>query len=169
MAETAATAPKILQLPATPLWYYLGGVSLVALVLGLGVAFGFVLRDHFQAEPVTEVFRTARTTLVQYHSEKNVWPAEFTFNNPPAEVRAYGFTQGLNPLMEKVGALGTWRFSPKGLDGKSQPVIVFKANEMTDAVQRILGVVDGRLDDGEAKTGKFRYDDQGGSLTLSVE
>jgi len=169
MAATADHTPKILQLPSSPLWYYLGGVSVVALILGLGVSFGFVLRDHLQAEPVTEVFRASRTALIQYRSEKNVWPAEFSFNNPPAELRAYGFAQAVNPLLEKVGSLGTWRFSTKNLDGKKEPSIVFQPTEMTDTVRRILGVVDSRVDDGEPNTGKFRFNDQGGSLTLSAE
>ncbi len=169
MAESEAPGPKILQPPSSPLWYHLTMMAVVGLVLGLIVCFGFVLKDHLQAEVYTDIFRAARTPLVQYKSEKNAWPADFDLRNPPPEVRAYGISQALNPLLEKISGSGSWRFTVKTVDGIQGPAIVFKPNEMDVSMRRILGVVDTRVDDGDPALGKFRFNDQAGGLTLKDE
>jgi hypothetical protein len=61
-----------------------GGLS-----LGLLIAFGFILRDHFQADSMALVYRDARAPLIQYRLEKGAWPAKFDFRVPPADLAAW--------------------------------------------------------------------------------
>jgi hypothetical protein len=169
MSEAESNAPKVLLAPSSPLWYRALMTALGGAVLGLLIAFGFVLRDHFQADVMTQAFRDARTPLIQYRLEKGAWPAKFDFRAPPADLVAFGFTKSVQPLLDKATVNGAWTFVADGPGGKGVPAIVFTPSVPDAASHRILLVVDGRLDDGDGAKGGFRVTETEAAFTLKAE
>lgn len=169
MSDAESNVPKVLIAPSSPLWYHALMAALVAAVLGLLVAFGFVLRDHFQADAVTQAYRVARAPLIQYRLEKGAWPAKFDFRAPPPDVAAFGFAAAVQPSLDKVAVTGTWTFTPDGPGGKGVPAVVFAPSAPDAASHRTLLVVDGRLDDGDAAKGGFRVTETEAAFTLKAE
>jgi hypothetical protein len=139
------------------------------LALGLLIAFGFVLRDHFQADGMTLVYREARAPLIQYRLEKGAWPAKFDFRVPPADLAAFGFTKVVQPALDKAPVNGSWSFTPDSATGKGIPAVVFTPSTPDASSQRILLVVDDRLDDGDAAKGLFRVSETEAAFTLKAE
>lgn len=82
MADSETKVPTILLAPTSPLWYHAAMWAVGGLTLGLLIAFGFILRDHFQADSMALVYRDARSPLIQYRLEKGAWPAKFDFRVP---------------------------------------------------------------------------------------
>jgi hypothetical protein len=169
MADSETKVPQVLLAPASPLWYHAMMCALGGLILGLLIAFGFVLRDHFQADGMTLVYREARAPLIQYRLEKGAWPAKFDFRVPPADLAAFGFTKVVQPALDKASVNGTWTFTPDGPAGKGVPAVVFTPSSPDASTQRILLVVDGRLDDGEPTKGLFRVSETAAAFTVKAE
>lgn len=163
------TPPKILQAPTSPLWYHVTIYAVLGLALGLGVAFFLVSKDTLAADGVTEVFRAARTPLLQHRAEKGAWPEDFDLAKAPEPVAAAGFRAAVGPVLEKCAVPGAWRFTTSGPAGKGKPTLVFTPAEGGASARRVLAAVDARLDDGQPATGKFRFDDQAGAFTLKDE
>jgi hypothetical protein len=169
MSEAESNVPKVLLAPTSPLWYHALMTALGGVVLGLLIAFGFVLRDHFQADAMTHAFRVARAPLIQYRLEKGAWPAKFDFRAPPADLTAFGFAANVQPALDKATVNGAWTFSPDGPGGKGVPAIVFTPSVPDSSSHRILLVVDGRLDDGDGAKGGFRVTETEAAFTLKAE
>jgi hypothetical protein len=165
----ADSPPKILQAPTSPLWYHVTVYAVLGVALGLGGAFFIVSKDTLVADGVTEVFRAARTPLLQYRAEKGAWPEDFDLAKVPASVEAFGFQAAVGPVREKCAVAGEWRFTTSGPAGKGKPTLVFTPAEAGASAQRVLGAVDARLDDGQPTTGKFRHGESAGVLTLKDE
>jgi len=165
----ADTSPKILQAPASPLWYHVTLYAVLGLALGLGVAFFLVGKDTLAADGVTEVFRAARPALLQYRAEKGAWPEDFDLAKPPAPLADAGFRAAVAPRLEKCAVPGVWRFTTTGPASKGKPTLVFTPAEAGASARRVLAAVDARLDDGQPDAGKFRFDDQAGAFTLKAE
>jgi len=169
MADSENKVPQILLAPASPLWYHAMMWAIGGLSLGLLIAFGFVLRDHFQADGMTLVFREARAPLIQYRLEKGAWPAKFDFRAPPADLVAFGFTKVVQPALDKAPVNGSWNFTPDGPAGKGVPAVVFAPYTPDASSQRIMLVVDDRLDDGDGAKGLFRISETEAAFTLKSE
>ncbi len=169
MADSENKVPQILLAPASPLWYHAMMWAIGGLSLGLLIAFGFVLRDHFQADGMTLVFREARAPLIQYRLEKGAWPAKFDFRAPPADLVAFGFTKVVQPALDKAPVNGSWNFTPDGPAGKGVPAVVFAPYTPDASSQRIMLVVDDRLDDGDGAKGLFRISETEAAFTLKAE
>jgi len=169
MADSENKVPKILLAPTSPLWYHAMMCSIGGLTLGLLIAFGFVLRDHFQADSMALVYREARAPLIQYRLEKGAWPAKFDFRVPPADLATFGFTKAVQPALDKASVNGSWSFTPDSPAGKGIPAVVFAASTPDASSQRILLVVDGRLDDGDGAKGVFRVSETEAAFTLKAE
>lgn len=169
MADSENKVPQILLAPASPLWYHAMMWAIGGLALGLLIAFGFVLRDHFQADGMTHVYREARAPLIQYRLEKGAWPAKFDFRVPPADLAAFGFTKVVQPALDKAPVNGSWSFTPDSPAGKGIPAVVFTPSTPDASSQRILLVVDDRLDDGDGAKGLFRVSETEAAFTLKSE
>lgn len=169
MADSETKVPKILLAPTSPLWYHATVWAVGGLTLGLLVAFGFILRDHFQADSMVLVYRDARAPLIQYRLEKGAWPAKFDFRVPPADLAAFGFAKVVQPALDKASVNGTWSFTPDSPAGKGIPAVVFAASTPDTSSLRILLVVDGRLDDGDGAKGIFRVSETEAAFTLKAE
>lgn len=117
------THEPILHAPMESLGYHVLLCAGAGAALGLLIAFGFVLKSHLDAAAVTEVFRTARASLLVYRVEKGEWPKDFVFTNPPVELATQGFTP-VRTALAKVKIAGQWSFEQKGAEGK--PAVVFR-------------------------------------------
>lgn len=169
MADNDSNVPKVLIAPTSPLWYHAMMWSIGGLVLGLIIAFALVLLDHFKVDGMTLVYREARAPLIQYRLEKGAWPAKFDFRVPPAELAAFGFTKVVQPALDKASLNGIWSFEQDSALGKGVPAIVFTPSSPDLSSQRILLVVDSRLDDGEPAKGRFRVTETAAAFTLKDE
>jgi len=169
MSETESNVPKVLLAPTSPLWYHAMMTAVGGIVVGLLIAFGFVVRDHFQADAVTQAFRATRAPLIQYRLEKGAWPAKFDFRAPPADLASFGFAAAVQPAVDKVALNGAWTFVTDGPAGKGVPAVVFTPTSPDASTRRILEVVDGRLDDGEPAKGGFRVTETEAAFTLKAE
>ncbi len=169
MSDSASNVPQVLIAPTSPLWYHALMTAVVGLVLGLLIAFGFVLRDHFQADGMTAAFREVRAPLIQYRLEKGAWPAKFDFRAPPADLVAFGFSKIAQPAVDKATLVGSWTFTTDSAAGKGVPAVVFTPSTFDASARRILEVVDGRVDDGEPTKGGFRVTDAEAAFTLKAE
>jgi hypothetical protein len=75
----------------------------------------------------------------------------------------------VQPALDKASVNGTWTFTPDGPAGKGVPAVVFTPSTPDASTQRILLVVDGRLDDGEPTKGLFRVSETAAAFTVKAE
>lgn len=168
MAEPVSNIPQLVEVDATPLWYRITGTLISAFIIGLLITVGFVIRDYLRVDPVINVYRQCRKPLVQYRLEKNNWPADFDFSNPPAEVAAYAFNEAVKKSMSECDIPGKWTFTfNKGPMGTGNPTVIFQPTSPDIFSRRVLMIVDGRLDDGVPETGNFRVTDELGAFKLT--
>jgi hypothetical protein len=126
MADPITQVPKIIEVDPTPMWYRLVSAMIKALFIGLLITLGFIIRDYMRVDSVAEVFRQCRKPLIQYRLEKNSWPADFDFNNPPADLLTYGFKETVKKLTDNCSIAGKWSFTVnKGPMGPNVPTIIF--------------------------------------------
>ena len=170
MAEPASHVPKLVEVDATPLWYRITGTLIFATFIGLVISLGFVIRDHLRVDPMVSVFRQCRKPLIQYRLEKNTWPADFDFSNPPADLAAYGFNEAVKKFTEKCDIPGKWKFTQnKSPMGTGNPSVIFQPTDPDVFSRRVLLILDERLDDGVPETGDFRVTDELGAFKLKVQ
>jgi hypothetical protein len=167
MAEPVSHIPKLIEIDSTPLWYRITGTIISALIIGLFITTGFIVRDYLRVDPMANVYRQCRKPLIQYRLEKNNWPADFDFTQPPADLAAYGFIEAVKKPMGDCDIPGKWTFTlNKGPMGEGNPTIIFQPNEPNIFSRRVILVIDQRLDDGVPETGNFRVTDELGALKL---
>ena len=164
MSDT--THEPILHAPMESLGYHVLLCAAGGAILGLLIAFGFVVKSHLDANAVSEVFRTARASLLVYRVEKGAWPENFNFSKPPVDLATRGFTP-VRTALAKAQLEGEWLFEKKGPDGK--PAVLFRLGRKDQDDERVLRIVDSRLDDGRVGTGIMRLKDGVASLTLGDE
>ena len=170
MAEPASHVPKLVEVDPTPLWYRITGTLIFALFIGLVITLGFIIRDHLRVDPLANVYRQCRKPLIQYRLEKNTWPADFDFANPPADLAAYGFREAVKNPIENCDIPGKWSFTlNKSPMGPGNPTIIFQPAESDIFSRRVLLILDERLDDGAPETGDFRVTDELGALKLKFQ
>ena len=167
MSEPVSNVPKLVEVDSTPLWYRITSKLISALIIGLLITLGFIIRDHLRVDPLANVYRQCHKPLIQYHLEKNAWPADFDFANPPSDLTAYAFSEAVKKSMGECDLPGKWSFTlNKGPMGVGKPTIIFKPNEPDIFSRRILLILDERLDDGIPETGNFRVTDELGAFKL---
>ena len=154
MADTTSTDTEIIKVSEVPLWYRSAQVIIAAGILGLAVSFGLVLQDYYQAETVAGVFQQSRKPILQYRLEKGAWPSNFSFDKVPADVESYDFSAAVSG-MRSAEIRGVWRFTAEEVEGRTIPKVIFKADEDSPSVKRILFVTDLKIDDGREKAGKL--------------
>ena len=170
MAEPASNIPKLVEVDSTPLWYRITGKLIAAAFIGLLITLGFLIRDHLRVDPMATVFRQCRKPLIQYHLEKNTWPADFDFAKPSADLVAYGFSEAVKKSMGNCDIPGKWSFTLNaGPMGAGNPTILFQPTEPDIFSRRVLLILDERLDDGVPETGDFRVTDELGAFKLKSE
>ena len=170
MAEPASHIPKLIEVDPTPLWYRITGALIFAVIIGLIITLGFIIRDHLRVDPLASVYRQCRKPLIQYHLEKNTWPADFDFTKPSADLAAYGFNEAVKKPMGDCDIPGKWSFTlNKGPMGPGNPTIIFQPTEPNIFSHRVLLILDERLDDGVPETGDFRVTDELGAFKLKVQ
>jgi hypothetical protein len=156
----------IVRVPLTPLWRSAFSLGLLGLVAGLVLAGFFVVQDHAKADAVSKVFQAARTTILQFHAEKELWPTDFDFTRVPAELTPFN-AAALSQSLAQCPLSGTWRFVQKGSAGK--PAIIFTPESPGRSFQRTLLVVDRWIDDGHAARGQFLVGEESAMLKLTDE
>ena len=170
MSEPVSHIPKLVEVDSTPLWYRITGTLISALIIGALIVLGFIIRDHLRVDPLASVYRQCRKPLIQYSLEKNSWPADFDFKNPPADLAAYAFNEAVKKPMSDCDIPGKWSFTlDKGPMGRGNPTIIFRPNEPDTFSRRVLLILDERLDDGVPETGNFRVTDELGAFKLKSE
>lgn len=168
MAEPISNIPQLVQVDSTPLWYRIIGTLISAVIIGLFIISGFVVRDYLRVDPVINVYRQCRKPLIQYRLEKNNWPADFDFSNPPADLAAYAFNDAVKKSMGECAIPGKWIFTlNKSPLGAGVPSIIFQPTQPDIFSRRVLLIVDERLDDGNAETGNFKVTDELGAFKLT--
>ena len=158
----------ILHAPMDSLGYHVIGCAIGGLLLGLLISLGFVIKSHLDANAVSEVFRTARVALMVHRTETGKWPENFEFTHPPVELATRGFTP-VRTALAKVSLDGKWSFERPGPDELGRPAIVFRLAREDQDDQRVLRIVDARLDDGHDTSGSVRHRSGMASLTLKDE
>ncbi len=167
MAEPVSNVPKLVEVDPTPLWYRITGTLIFALIIGLLITLGFVIRDYLRVAPMANVYRLCRKPLIQYRLEKNTWPADFDFAKPPVDLVAYAFSEAVKKPMSDCDIPGKWSFTlNKGPMGAGNPTIIFQPNEPDIFSRRVFLILDERLDDGITETGNFRVTDELGAFRL---
>ncbi len=170
MAEPVSNIPKLVEVDSTPLWYRITGKLIAAAFIGLVITLGFTVRDHLRVDPMASVIRQCRKPLIQYHLEKNTWPADFDFAKPSADLAAYGFSEAVKTPMGNCDIPGKWSFTLNaGPMGAGNPTIIFQPTEPDIFSRRVLLILDERLDDGLPETGDFRVTDELGAFKLKSE
>lgn len=158
----------ILHAPMDSLGYHVIGCAIGGLLLGLVISLGFVIKSQLDANAVSEGFRSARVALMVHRTETGKWPENFDFAHPPVELATRGFTP-VRAALGKVGLEGKWSFERPGPDELGSPAIVFRLSHEDQDVQRVLRIVDVRLDDGRENSGVVRRRAGMASLTLKDE
>jgi hypothetical protein len=167
MAEPVYSIPKLVEVDPTPLWYRIIGKLISALIIGLLITLGFIIRDHLRVDPLASVYRQCRKPLIQYRLEKNTWPDDFDFSKPPAGLAAYAFSEAVKKPMADCDIPGKWSFTlNQGPMGSGTPTIIFQPTEPDNFSRRILLILDERLDDGIPETGNFRVTEELGAFKL---
>jgi hypothetical protein len=166
MSEAANPNPKILLPPGVPLWHAAMKGALLGLGLGFAVALVFVVLSYRKAGSVEAAFVQARVVCLRFRGEKGVWPKGCDLALPGPQLA----DAKLAPLAEALAKCelpGRWTFVASGAEG--WPEIVFTPDEAGRSFGRVLGVVDGWMDDGKASAGDLRFDESQARLRLSVE
>jgi hypothetical protein len=167
MSSAESPSPAaILRAPAQPLWLAVAQRLGLGLVFGLLVALVFVVLDHRKANSVVDVCVEARSVLLYYKAEKDVWPKDFDLA-APGEPFA-GFKLGaLAAAVAKCEVPGQWTFAAKSAAGF--PAVVFTPAEPGRSYERVFTVADGWFDDGRADAGELRVGETAAYLRLSGE
>ena len=167
MSEPISNIPQIVEVDTTRIWYRIMGTLLSALLIGLVVALGFIVRDYLRVDPMASVFRQSRKPLIHYRLEKNTWPADFDFAAPPPDLVAYGFSDAVKKSIESCDIPGKWSFTfNKGPMGAGNPTVIFQPTQPNIFSRRVLLILDERLDDGVPETGNFRVTEELGAFKL---
>ncbi len=151
---------KFLQEPPTRSWQHAFSLGLVGLALGLVAAFALIFWHARQIEPLTEAFLALRTPLLQHHAEKGVWPQDCDLSAPPEALLAYAYGPARSAIM-KSGVPGRWQFA--------SGAATFIPAAWSPELRRVLVGVDGRLDDGDPESGKFRVGEDRATFTLKAD
>ncbi len=166
MSAPENPSTKILLPPGVPLWYTAAKGGVIGLVLGFAVAVVFIVLDRRKANSVEAAFVQARTVCLQYRGDKGVWPKDCDLTRPGMQMA----DAKLAPLAEaltKCQVPGGWSFVVKSPEGG--PAILFTPEKSGRSFERILGVIDGWMDDGKSFAGDLRFDGAQARLRLSVE
>jgi hypothetical protein len=133
---------------------------------GLLVALVVVVLDHRKADSVSQVCVQARVVCLQYQVEKGEWPKDCDLAAPGEQFAGYK-PELLAELLARCAVPGAWTFRAKSPTGG--PAIVFTPAEPGRSYERVFGVVDGWVDDGEAEKGELLVRPDVALFRLSAE
>jgi hypothetical protein len=166
MSAEENPSTKILLPPGVPLWFTAVKGVVIGLGLGFAVALVFIVLDYRKASSVEAVFVQARTVCLQYRGDNGIWPKDSELPRP-GTILADAKLAPLAAALTQCQVPGGWTFVVKSPEGG--PAIVFTPAESGRSFERILGVVDGWMDDGKNSAGDLRFDGAQARLRLSVE
>jgi soluble lytic murein transglycosylase-like protein len=148
--------------PAEPLWVVAVRRGLAGLALGLVAATVFVVLDHRKADSVTAVCVQARILAIQFHAEKRAWPKDFDLAQPGDQFGGFKLAP-LTAAVAKCEVPGAWAFVA------ARQEVVFTPAAPGRSYERVFGVVDRRMDDGDPAAGDLRVASDRAVLRLSAE
>ena len=166
MSEATATPPPIVRPPASSrreASLRFGGLGLL---VGLLIASVLIIWDQRPAGALTHTFTCAREALLHQQLLRQAWPAEGALTPGRADLVHPRFN-AFHAAVARCPVAGVWSFRAK--TGEGGPVITFEPAEPGRAFERVMGVVDRWMDDGQPAKGDLRYGPAGASLKLSPE